>query len=712
MFNIQVDRKANKTTLTKGQHITPFVKLTEWNIPGLSRWPAIRSQGTLTLGVQPLNGETFTIGSKTYTFLNVLTNTDGAIQIGANLLQTQQNIISAINLTGVPGSQYANITSLNQDVTASAGTVTNTIIFTAKTPGVSANSIVLSKTMISGSNIFDGPSLGTTRAGADESDAESIILPHYYGAFNTVYTAGSYGLTSQFNPREMYYIGASEYTNNDRPLGNNMDIIRDFPENRAYMPAGSMRKLYMPNHFERRVKTLKTIALYTKKRTNEPVALNSPFAASTSNAVFKTIELDSSRFIVFYRQQAGTTGIYAVVGNAAADGTITWGTPLLMQTRDMYNSSFDACLINTDKLLIAIEQGASNYINTAVLTISGTGITLNTPVQVAAVSSAYKRLVKIGTDKAVLAYDNSNVSLVCVSVSGTVPSYGTVATIASAQKGVLAPNGTDKAQIAYIGTGNNWYTAVVTASGTSLTVQTGIQLSYDGNAGYGWKQVELLQLTTDKFIFYSDWAQVGYRGRDRYKFGLITVSSTISTLTKAYYTYNTDGSWWGYTGQIMMRAIDANNFYVWFGAYSYDNSRGVRGAKITIGTGNNINFPRCLLCGVGNPEVDGGKMLYTRQEFDSIGQLGDVVYANSNWIFIGTDNNNAGNLCTFSDAVFSFDLYNGDDKVGTFTKDLPFLFQSIAVNLNIMKEEFGIKYKSNDVYDRTVFIEHMQAIID
>jgi hypothetical protein len=74
----------------------------------------------------------------------------------------------------------------------------------------------------------------------------------------------------------------------------------------------------------------------------EAQTLSSPFAKSTNNRVFKTIELDSTRFIAFYRQQAGTTGIYAVVGNTNANGTITWGAPLIMYTVDWYNENFDA----------------------------------------------------------------------------------------------------------------------------------------------------------------------------------------------------------------------------------------------------------------------------------------------------------------------------------------------------------------------------------
>jgi hypothetical protein len=66
----------------------------------------------------------------------------------------------------------------------------------------------------------------------------------------------------------------------------------------------------------------------------------------------------------------------------------------------------------------------------------------------------------------------------------------------------------------------------------------------------------------------------------------------------------------------------------------------------------------------------------------------------------------------FSDRAFSFDLYNGDDLVGTFNKtDLAFQ-QKIQVDLPIYKEEFGIKIKSNDAVARTVQVDHLFLLID
>ncbi len=693
MINLQVDRRLDKTTVVKGQQISPFPKFIEWDKSGIAQWPAVKAQGKLTLQNQPSVGETITLGTKTYSFVaSLVTNTDGQIVIGATVAATRANIMAAVNLSGLPGSQYASATSLNGDVEATS-TSGNDIFFTAKIGGTAGNSIASTSTLVA-PNTFDAATLGTYRAGAAASDADSVLMPSYRGTFNT-------STAQQYANRELFYIGKSSWDGDeDRAFGIQNELLRQFPYHEYQIGAGATRKMYAFNFLERRVKSVKTLTLYTKLRDIEAQTLSSPFAKSTNNRVFKTIELDSTRFITFYRQQAGTTGIYAVVGSTNANGTITWGAPLLMQVRDMYNENFDAVLINTDKVLIAIEQGGSNFINTAVVTISGTGLALNTPVQVVAVASSYKQLVKVGTDKAILAFENgSAINLYCVSVSGTVPSYGTLASIASTSKPLLAPNGTDKCQIAYIGSGG-WYSAVVTTSGTTITVQAGLQISYDTN--YSYRYNYLFPLTTDTFVYWSHWGAVQYQGRDRIRAGLITVSGTNTTLASSSYV---PSGWWG--DRLMYpKPIDATSFYV----YCYESNR-ITGAKVTL-TGTTFNFPTMTYKGFGWNENQGEQAIYKRQQYDNFPQIGDPVSCSGNMFFITTDNYVNGAIAVFSDKPFSFDLYSGDDLVGTFTKnDLGFM-QKIAVDVPINKEEFGLKMKSNDSVQRFAQIDHMYLVID
>jgi hypothetical protein len=692
MINLQVDRRADKSTLVKSQQISPLPKFVEWNRPGMVQWPAVKAQGKLTLTVQPTAGQVITLGSKTYSFVaSLTTNTDGQIVIGGTVAATRANIMAAVNLSGLPGSQYASATSLNGDVEATI--VGNDIIFTAKTGGTAGNSIVSTSTLVS-PNTFDAATLGTYRTGSAISDAESMIIPGYRGCFNNY-------INNMWNNREMFYIGRSSWDGDtDRAFGIQEELFREFPDNDYLIGAGSTRKMYALNFLERKVKSVRTLTMYTKLRDIEVQTLSSPFAKSTSNLVFKTIELDATRFIVFYRQQAGTTGIYAVVGNTNANGTITWGAPLLMYTVDWYNENFDAVLINTDKVLIALPSGASNYINTAVVTISGTGIALNTPVQVINVAPSYKQLVKVGTDKAILVFENgSNINLYCVSVSGTVPSYGSLATITSASKPMLAPNSTDKCQIAYIGSGG-WYSAVVTTSGSTITVQAGVQINYDTN--YSYRYIMLFQITADTFMFWSHWGTIQYQSRNRYRAGLITVSGTNTTLASSNYL---PSGWWG-DSLMYAKPIDATSFYF----YRYESQR-VTGARVTL-SGTTLTFPNMPYKSFGWNENQGDQQIYKYQQYNNFTQIADPVLCNGSLFIVTTDNNASGQICVMSDRPFSFDLYNGDDFFGTFTKSDLGIQQKIQVDIPIGKEEFGIKIKSNDSVTRMAQIDHMYLAID
>lgn len=692
MINLQVDRRADKSTLVKSQQISPLPKFVEWNRPGMVQWPAVKAQGKLTLTNQPAAGQVITLGSKTYSFVaSLTTNTDGQIVIGGTVAATRANIVAAVNLSGLPGSQYASATSLNGDVEAAI--VGNDIIFTAKTGGVAGNSIVSTSTLVP-PNTFDAATLGTYRAGAAISDAESMIIPGYRGCFNNY-------INNMWNNREMYYIGRSSWDGDtDRAFGIQEELFREFPDNEYLINAGATRKMYALNFLERKVKSVRTLTMYTKLRDIEPQTLSSPFAKSTGNLAFKTIELDATRFIVFYRQQAGTTGIYAVVGSTNANGTVTWGAPLLMYTVDWYNENFDAVLINTDKILIALPVGASNYINTAVVTISGTGIALNTPVQVINVAPSYKQLIKVGTDKAILAFENgSNINLYCVSVSGTVPSYGSLATIASASKPMFAPNSTDKCQIAYIGSGG-WYSAVVTTSGSTITVQAGVQINYDTNFSY--RYIMMFQITTDTFMFWSHWGTVQYQSRNRYRAGLITVSGTNTTLASSNYL---PSGWWG-DSLMYTKPIDATSFYF----YRYEAQR-VTGAKVTL-SGTTLTFPNMPYKSFGWNENQGDQQIYKYQQYNNITQIADPVICNGILFIVTTDNNASGQIVVMSDKPFSFDLYNGDDFFGTFTKSDLGIQQKIQVDIPIGKEEFGLKMKSNDSVVRTAQIDHMYLAID
>ncbi len=118
--------------------------------------------GTEVLGVAH---DTFTVDSKVYTLQDTLTNTDGNIWDGGSEAQTKLNIVSAINLTGNAGTDYATAMTAHPTVGIAAFS-TDTAILTADTGGTDGNAIVSTETFAHANNVFDATTLGTTTLGA------------------------------------------------------------------------------------------------------------------------------------------------------------------------------------------------------------------------------------------------------------------------------------------------------------------------------------------------------------------------------------------------------------------------------------------------------------------------------------------------------------------------------------------------------------------
>ena len=117
------------------------------------------SQGTLTLAVQPIVGDTMTIGTKLYTFVTDETaSAEGEIDVGADLADAKTLVIAAIN-----GTDHNTANTL---VTAGAF-ATNDLPLTAIVKGVLGDLIVTTETFDNVGNVFDDVTLGTTNAGVN-----------------------------------------------------------------------------------------------------------------------------------------------------------------------------------------------------------------------------------------------------------------------------------------------------------------------------------------------------------------------------------------------------------------------------------------------------------------------------------------------------------------------------------------------------------------
>jgi hypothetical protein len=109
------------------------------------------ASGTLTISGTPADGDTVTIGSKTYTFKTTLTPSANQVLIGGSAANACANLASAINGTGNPGTDYASATSVHTQVTATS--TASTVVVTARSVGTGSNSIATTET---GANLSFG----------------------------------------------------------------------------------------------------------------------------------------------------------------------------------------------------------------------------------------------------------------------------------------------------------------------------------------------------------------------------------------------------------------------------------------------------------------------------------------------------------------------------------------------------------------------------
>lgn len=209
--------------------------------------------GLAVFVTNPVNGDQVTIAGKTYTFQSVLTNADGNVQIGLNMIDTRDNLVAAINNTqgssiseqtvpqagtsnaapstawtdeqgytqktqfnadnpyppqpGVYKYGYASAMTTNANVTAvkgpnwgadvssqTAGQNAPSIAITAKTKGTSGNALAVSfksPTNTGAITFPSGANLSGGSAGITQNGEQNIIS--WYGGYCNIDVSGTFG---------------------------------------------------------------------------------------------------------------------------------------------------------------------------------------------------------------------------------------------------------------------------------------------------------------------------------------------------------------------------------------------------------------------------------------------------------------------------------------------------------------------------------------
>lgn len=118
---------------------------TEGNPQVLSCTKPAAATGTLTSdATAPTDGDTITIGGKVYTAKTALTPTEGEVLIGVSAAVFLDNLKSAINHTGTPGTDYS-CAAAHPTVFATTNTNTTQVV-QALNPGTAGNLIATTET--------------------------------------------------------------------------------------------------------------------------------------------------------------------------------------------------------------------------------------------------------------------------------------------------------------------------------------------------------------------------------------------------------------------------------------------------------------------------------------------------------------------------------------------------------------------------------------
>lgn len=129
--------------------------------------------------VPGVNAETVVIGGKTYSFVDVLSETNGATAIvnqvlfGADSAAALDNLKLAVNHGATEGTNYSTGTVVNADVSATTNTDTSQV-FEAKIAG-SVGNVITTTTNIAAGSFATGTLLGGTDATANEIVAAAVL---------------------------------------------------------------------------------------------------------------------------------------------------------------------------------------------------------------------------------------------------------------------------------------------------------------------------------------------------------------------------------------------------------------------------------------------------------------------------------------------------------------------------------------------------------
>lgn len=191
----------------------------------------------------------------------------------------------------------------------------------------------------------------------------------------------------------------------------------------------------------------------------------------SSAGPFCSVKVDSTRTVFFYKR-AGT-GLYAICLQRSGT-TITAGTAVQLTSANnpIRRDEVDCVLINTDKLFLVYND--PSRARGAVLTLSGTTITVGVPVDISngATTSATNSVCKLDTDKVItVTQETTTLYARACTVSGSTITAGSATSVGTTRElpYIQADSTTTAFLISKNSSGSGSKGRVLSVSGTTIT---------------------------------------------------------------------------------------------------------------------------------------------------------------------------------------------------------------------------------------------------
>jgi len=318
-------------------------------------------------------------------------------------------------------------------------------------------------------------------------------------------------------------------------------------------------------------------------------------------------QLTTDKAIIAYYDGMESGNGNAIVASVSGT-TITYGAENTFNAAGTY--AISAAQLTTDKAIIAYsDNGASNYGNAIVASVSTTTITYGAENTFNAAATWHISAAQLTTDKAIIAYSDNGASnygnAIVASVSTTTITYGAENTFNAAATYAIsaAQLTTDKAIIAYTDEGASDYGNAIVASVSTTTITYGAENTFNAAGTY---TISAAQLTTDKAI-------IGYDSQS----GTAVVAS-VSTTT---ITYGTEGPFnqTAIANEISVAKIGNNKVLIAYSdnaEQSYGNAivASVSGTTITYGT--EVTFNTNISLFISAAQLDSNKALISYTDGD------------------------------------------------------------------------------------------------